>query len=317
MSNVQSPPVRLLKRLVNVAFFGKRKFVFWESLGLHATPVNYYQPVPDTRKLAARVWPKATPLVGIDLNEKRQLELLSVFVSRFKQEYTQFPITKTGRPNEYYVGNPNFRSVDGEILYCMIRHFRPRKIIEVGSGFSTCLSAQAVEKNQQEKTGYACELTAIEPFPKEFFKKGFPGLARLITEEVENIPLSEFESLGRNDILFIDSSHVLRTGGDIRYLYLEVLPRLRNGVLVHIHDIFLPEDYPRWWVLKARRFWTEQYVLQAFLIFNERYEVLWASNYMCTKHPKKIARSFPSYEVCPKGAEPQIYANSLWLRRLK
>jgi hypothetical protein len=199
----------------------------------------------------------------------------------------------------------------------MIRHFRPRKILEVGSGYSTYLSAQAIQENRQEEMGYACELTAIEPFPNESLKRGFPGLTRLLTAEVEKVPLSEFESLGPNDILFIDSSHALRIGGDICYLYLEVLPRLGRGVLVHIHDIFLPENYPREWVVKARRFWTEQYVLQAFLTFNERYQLLWASHYMCMKHSDKIASSFPSYQACAKGSELQKYPNSLWLQRIK
>lgn len=144
--------------------------------------------------------------------------------------------------------NDYFESVDGEILYCMIRHFKPRKIFEIGSGWSTRLSAQAIGKNEQEDENYDCELVAIEPNPDKTLKKGFPGLSELITQEVQDVPITKFNQLKENHILFIDSNHVLKIGSDVHYEYLEILPRLNRGVLIHVHDIFLPSEYPKSWI---------------------------------------------------------------------
>ena len=121
--------------------------------------------------------------------------------------------------------------------------------------------------------------------------------------------MSEFLSLEENDILFIDSSHVLRIGGDVRYEYLEILPRLNRGVIVHAHDIFCPAEYPRQWVLEHYHFWTEQYLLQAFLTFNDSFEVLWGSSYMHINHPDKLEAAFSSY-----GRDVES-PSSFWMRK--
>lgn len=268
--------VPLLGRLIH----NRKTFLVCQRMGFHVTPNSFYHPVPDTRKLKDDLWLKHSELAGIDLNEEKQLELLSLFESKFKNEYELFPRNRTDIPYEYYVDNLAFESVDGEILYCMIRQFKPRRIYEIGSGNSTYLSAQAVQNNVGEDSDYQCELVAIEPYPNEILKAGFPYLSGLICKEVQDVPLSEFEKLNENDILFIDSSHVLRIGNDVQYEYLEILPRLNKGVIVHAHDIFLPAEYPKEWILRDRRFWTEQYLLQAFLAFNKTYEVLWAGSYM-------------------------------------
>ena len=106
-----------------------------------------------------------------------------------------------------------------------------------------------------------------------------------------------FLQLQHNDILFIDSTHVIKIGGEVNYLFLEVLPRLNKGVIVHVHDIFLPFEYPKEWVIQRHRFWTEQHLLHAFLICNNCFEVLWAGNYLCTKYPEKLRTLFPSYNL--------------------
>lgn len=212
------------------------------------------------------LWQKQSELVGIDINEEVMINLLSQFSSKFRDEYESSPRTKTSIPFQYYVNNGAFESVDGEIYYCMIRYFKPKRIIEIGSGNSTYLAAQALLKNKEEY-GRNAELIAIEPYPNDILRKGFPGLLKLIVARGQDIDLSEFKKLKENDILFIDSSHVLKIGGDVKYEYLEILPRLNKGVLVHIHDVFLPAEYPKTWVLNDYQFWTEQYLLQAFLAF--------------------------------------------------
>lgn len=270
-------------------------------------PNSFAQPIPDTRELSDSVWQQQTELVGIDINEPGQLEILSSFADRFKSEYEKFPREQTNIPYQYHVNNPFFISVDGEVLYCTIRHFKPRRIFEIGSGNSTYLAAQAVLKNQSE--GNSAELVAFEPYPNDMLKTGFPGLSKLMTTRIEHVPLSEFSKLQENDILFIDSSHSLKINSDVQFEILEIIPRLNKGVIVHLHDIFLPSEYPRDWVLKDHLFYNEQYLLQAFLAFNESFQVLWAGSFMHVKHSDKLKLAFNSY----KGAWP----GSFWMRKVR
>lgn len=137
-----------------VSKFLRLTFPLWEWLGIHVIPSHFYQPVPDTRMLPKSLWENHSELIGIDLNEKGQLDLLSRFTRRFKDEYEQFPREQTGVPSEYFICNRMFQSVDAEILYCMIRHFKPRRVIEIGSGYSTYLAAQALLRNSEDKNGY-------------------------------------------------------------------------------------------------------------------------------------------------------------------
>lgn len=291
--------------------FIKKTFPFWQKLGFHITPNHYYQPIPDTRTLKGDLWQKQSELAGIDINEQGQINLLSQFSYEFKEEYESFPRSKTSVPYQYYVNNGTIGSLDGEILYCMIRHFKPRKLFEIGSGISTYLSAQAILKNKEKDDSYECELVAIEPYPNDILRAGFPGFSKLMPKKAQDIPLSEFKKLTQNDILFIDSSHVLKIGSDVQYEYLEILPRLNKGVIVHLHDIFLPAEYPMEWILKDYRFWTEQYLLQAFLTFNDSFKVLWGGSYMHLKHPDKLEAVFTSY----KRAE--TWPGSFWIRKTK
>jgi len=286
----------------------KKRFRFFEKIGIHVTTVDFESPIPDIRTLKDSLWREQSKLIGIEINEQNQIELLSLFSSRFKEEYEKFPKSKTNVPYHYFVNNGAFGPVDGEILYCMIRYFKPKRILEIGSGNSTYLSAQAIQENMKEGS-HECELTAIEPYPNSVLKAGFPGLSKLITKKVQEIPLSEFSNLGKNDILFIDSSHALKIGSDVQYEILEVLPRLKKGVLVHFHDIFLPTEYPKKWVLESLRFLNEQYVLQAFLAFNKIFEVQWAGSYMDLKHPSKLEAAFSSY------TRNQRLPGSFWIRK--
>jgi len=290
--------------------FIKKSFPFWQKLGFHITSNHYYEPIPDTTELKDDLWQKQSELIGVDINEEYQIYSLSLYSSKSKEEYESFPRNKTSVPHQYYVNNGAFESVDGEILYCMIRYFKPKIFFEIGSGYSTYLSAQAVLKNQEDN-GHQCELIAFEPYPNETLKIGFPGLSKLITTKVQNVPLVEFSKLNENDILFIDSSHVLKIGNDVQYEYLEVLPRLNKGVIVHIHDIFFPAEYRKQWVLKDYKFWTEQYLLQAFLAFNNSFEVLWAGSYMHLNHSDKLEATFNSYK------RNERWPGSFWIKKIK
>lgn len=289
-------------------------FPIAQRFHIHILPITPHlldTPIPDTRTLSPRLWSVPSALCGIEMNEPDQLELLARFVSLFKSEYDAFPRHRTATPYQYCLGNGMFDSVDAEVLYSMVRYFKPRRIIEVGAGFSTYLSAQAVRKNGEEDAGYTCELVAIEPYPNKTLASGFPGLTKLIAARVQDVPLSEFQKLTENDILFIDSSHVLKIGSDVAFIYLELLPRLNRGVLVHIHDIFLPVDYPYDWVMKEYRFWNEQYLLQAFLSFNNAFAVVWAASYLRLRHPDKLEAAFSSYQ------RDTTWPASFWIRRVR
>jgi len=290
--------------------FIKRSFPFWQRFGLHVTPNHFYYPIPDTASLGDELWKRRSTLPGIDLNEAGQLALLSQFANDFKAEYDRLPRDPTPVAHQYFVNNPGFTAVDGEVLYCMIRHFKPSRFLEIGAGNSTYLAAQATLKNRDD-TGKDYVLIACEPYPNAVLKGGFPGLTSLRPTVVQNIPLADFKDLKENDILFIDSSHVLKIGSDVQYLFLEVLPVLRKGVVVHVHDIFLPAEYPREWIVDQHFFWTEQYLLQAFLSFNDSFEVLWAGSYMHLTHPEKLEKAFSSYK------RDAWWPGSFWMRKTK
>lgn len=263
-----------------------------QSVGIHAIPNHFYGPIPDTAKLPEETWREKSTLAGIDMNDPGQIELAHA-MGEWSKEFPSVP--QAGQ----------FGGVDGEVLHAMIRHFRPRRILEVGSGASTQISAAAICKNEIGK------LIAIEPYPNNALKKGFPGLDSLIVSPVQDVGMAEFERLGENDILFIDSSHVVKIGSDVQFLFLEVLPRLNPGVIVHVHDIFLPQSYPRKWVVNELRFWNEQYLLQALLMFNNSFEVLWAAHYMNLRHPELLASIFSRYVA------GSLFQGSFWMRKIR
>ncbi len=299
-----------LKAMLTSGF--RRTFGLWQRIGIHITPNHYYWPVPDTRHLSDELWSRPSQLAGVDMGEDGQLQLLRLFASQFKTEYDGFPNGQTDVPYRYRVDNPKFGTVDGEILYCMIRHFKPKRVFEIGSGNSTYCSAQAVERNRKEDPGYTCDLVAFEPYPNEVLKAGFPGLSRLVPVKCQDIPLGQFEELGENDILFIDSSHVLRIGNDVQREFLEILPRLRSGVIAHVHNIYLPAEYPKEFVLENYLFWTEQYLLQAFLTYNSAFEVLWGANFMHLNHADELEAAFSSYR-----RDIEWPPSSFWMRRTR
>ena len=184
----------------------------------------------------------------------------------------------------------------------MVRHFQPRLIIEVGSGFSSLALGRAAAKNKTSA------LICIDPFPGELPRNGsIPALQSLIETKVQELDVDFFSQLDSGDILFIDSSHTVKIGGDVNYLFLEVLPRLKPGVIVHVHDVFLPFEYRCDWVLDEFRFWTEQYLLRAFLTFNSEFEVLMADNYLLHYYQEDLKAAFSAL-LCWKGG-------SFWMRR--
>ncbi len=272
-------------------------FLNWERHGFHVTPVHFYEPIPDTQSLPETLWSQPSKLVGINMNDSMQLDLLRNHFSKFRGEYETIPAEPP--PGKLWP----FHGTDVLVAYCMVRHFQPRRIIEVGSGFSSVVLGQAAAKNKS--SGLIC----IDPFPHELIRKNnsIPALRSLIETKVQDVDVEFFFQLESGDILFIDSSHTVKIGGDVNYLFLEVLPRLKAGVIVHVHDIFFPFEYRRDWTLEEFRFWTEQYLLQAFLIFNPEFEVLMANSYLNHSHSPDLKAAFPNLRRWVGG--------SFWMRR--
>jgi len=297
------PPDEAARWLAEVLpdYIDNRYFDLWESHGFHLTRCGYLSPIPVVSSLDDSIWETPSLLPGIDFNDELQLHLLTEVFPAFRSEYEAFRTGPGDDPAEFYFDNEYFSGTDALVLYCMVRHLEPAQILEVGSGFSTRLSARAVLRNG---TG---RLECIEPYPSQVLIDGFPGLERLYRSRVEDMGLDPFLALGAGDVLFIDSSHMCRIASDVNFLFLEVLPRLQPGVIVHVHDIFLPFEYKREWIKQDHFFWNEQYLLQAFLIFNSEYEVMFADSYMAHRYPEAVIATFPT--------APWRGGCSIWMRR--
>jgi len=267
---------------------------------------HFYSPIADPhdlRRRESRIWASEDSMPGIDLNVERQLALLREL--RPWTSEIDWPVAQPADPTQYFYSNDQYPVLDAEFLYAALRYFRPKRMIEVGSGFSSLITAEVNRRHLSRSMEFSC----IEPYPRQFLLDGVDGISQLIQKKVEDVELSFFDRLGEGDVLFIDSSHVSKAGSDVNYLFFEILPRLRKGVMVHIHDIFLPDEYPKVWVIDQGRNWNEQYLLRAFLQFNRSWEVLWAGHFMGTRHTKVTQATFPRYPELGGGG-------SIWLRRV-
>lgn len=285
----------------------KRHFLEWQQAGFSLYPNHYYSPIPDLTRLTDEQLGRRTSMPGIKFDSAAMLRLADAFHQKYAAEYAVFGATPPNHEGKFFFSNGVYERVDAEILHCMIRHFGPRRFIEIGSGYSSLVTAAACERNRAE--GRAADLTLIEPYPNDIFLQTIPGVSRLLRTGVEECPLRMFEELEAGDILFIDSSHVIRSGNDVEFEYFEILPRLRPGVIVHIHDIFLPFRYPANWIKHEHVFWNEQYLVEALLTHNPSYQVLWAGCYLHTEHPGHLMKAFPGYD--PKRNQP----GSIWIVR--
>lgn len=283
--------------------------------GFLPVPVHFYSPIPDLKDLEKRkVWDQRSNMKGINFDIKRQLGLLDRLGKKFSHECV-WPFAKTTDETEFHLDNNSFLYGDAASLHCLIREFKPRRIIEIGSGYSSKVISRALELNKKE-VGKQGEYIIIDPYPPEYVSKKLIKFTCLIKERVELIDAKFFERLSKNDILFIDSGHSVRIGSDVNYLYLEVLPRLKNGVIVHCHDIDMPYEYPKCYSTNEvfRQFWTERYLLQAFLIFNNRFEVILPMGYLMRNHIAKFKKLFRSYNPLKPGGRLSISV-SFWMRR--
>jgi hypothetical protein len=292
----------LLLYLIRTVGVERMKISRWifRKVGVFPIRDHYYEPLFDPVHLRQPL-SKDRLLIGIDLNTEEQLKILDQF--GFREELSTVPLEQEN-DSKFFYHNRFFSVGDAEYWYSLVRLIMPRRIIEIGGGFSTLIAMKAIVKNRAENSNYSCEYTCIEPFGCiELEKLG----VRVIKKRVERVAPSFFSSLERNDILFIDSSHMIRPQGDVVFAYLEVLPLLKQGVIIHLHDIFTPKDYPDEWVLDEIRLWNEQYLLEAFLTLNREFKVIGALNYLKHHYFEELSRKCPMLKLEPHSEPRSFY----------
>jgi methyltransferase family protein len=246
-------------------------------------------------------------LPGLDLNTEEQLRLLGQLC--WESEIRELERTARERSGEgFSFDNPVFGPGDAEFFYQLIRQLRPSILVEVGAGHSTILARTALTRNSSEDPSYRCRHICVEPYENPWLEGAGAEIVRVPLERVDK---ELFSGLGTQDILFIDSSHVIRPQGDVLTECLEILPILKPGVWVHFHDIFTPRDYPADWITEEVRFWNEQYLVEAFLALNREFELLAALNYLAHHHTERLASVCPVFGLNPARYEP----GSFWIRR--
>lgn len=244
-----------------------------DNWGYHIRPIHYYEPIPDFSAITSEQLERRREFRAINFRWDHQLQLLRKLATTYRDELLQ--LSNSDFENDYFSG------FDAAVYYSLIRHLRPRRVIEIGSGYSTRFAANALARNADGAT-----LTCIEPNPERL--NGHALNIELIEKRVEEIEVDFFSQLEANDILFIDSSHTVKFGSDVCYEFLDVLPVLQPGVWVHVHDIFFPHDYPAEWILKRRLALNEQYLLEAFLSFNREFQVALANHWLSLDHAPAV-----------------------------
>jgi len=272
----------------------------------YAPSGHFYSPVLDRAEVAAsesRLWPAQPRLpAGIDFNDASHRQLLEV---EFPRYIADFDYTGSGGASgtNYSTDNPQFGWLDAKALFVLLRAWRPARMIEVGSGHSSLLMADV----NKRFLGGNTRITCIEPYPEPFLRDPGCGIERLVQAKVQDVPLQEFDALAAGDVLFIDSSHVSKAGSDVNHLFFEVLPRLAAGVRIHVHDVFLPFEYPRSWLLQGRS-WNEQYLLQALLMHSTAFSVVFGSSYCAWRFPELMRNTIVGTELAAGGC-------SLWIEK--
>ena len=257
-----------------------------KKIGIFPIIKNYYEPQFDFDNLKSDLKKKRN-LPGVDLNTKNQLNLLKKF--EYKQELIDLNLDNKNSNINFNIDNNFFERGDAEIYYQVIRFFKPKKIVEIGSGQSTLISLEAIKKNKLENNSSA-KLICIEPYENDWLEN--LGI-EVMRKKIEDVDLDLCKNLEANDILFIDSSHIIRPQGDILKEFLEILPVLKPGVIIHIHDIYTPRDYPERWLKKENRFYNEQYLVEAMLDNSKRYSVLLALNFLKNDYFVELKKHCP------------------------
>jgi predicted O-methyltransferase YrrM len=296
------PPIKKLKterdalRDERDTLLGEYKFV---------PPGHFYSAIPSLEEIRRRekqIWDVVPDkLPGIDLNTEKQL----ICFNEFAAYYEEMPFPDKKNSLRYYFENPSYSYSDAICLYSMIRKTKPLRIIEVGSGYSSCVMMDTNELFFSDKI----HITFIEPYVDlllSLMKKDDRSRNTVIPSIVQDVELDIFGKLEENDILFIDSTHVSKIGSDVNHILFNILPKLNKGVLIHFHDVFYPFEYPKEWIYGGKA-WNEAYVLRAFLQYNTSFEIVFYNTYLELFYADKFKRYMP---LCLKNP-----GGSIWLRK--
>lgn len=270
-------------------------------------PGHFYSPIPSIEDIKAHedsiFFSGKKSFGGIDLNEMGQLNTLEE-LGKF---YELVPFSDDRLTNlRFFYNNPNFSYGEAVVLFCLIASKKPRKIVEIGSGYSSCVILDANEILR----GMDIHCTFVEPYPDLFRSLIKPEDFRYFTLHEKKLQESDteiFSSLEKNDMLVVDSSHVVKTGSDVNFLFFEILPILKPGVLIHFHDIGYPFEYPKSWVYQGRA-WNEAYLLRAFLQYNQSFQIEFYNAFLSTFHSDLFIRSLP---ICRKN-----FGTSFWMKKI-
>jgi Methyltransferase domain len=296
---------KLIKRLL-LPYLGNARFTFAAPLAY--PPGHFYSPICDPAELKVRYRdPNATTspngLPGIDLAHDVQLKLWENWAPFLAESRT---LATSDQGQRYRLPSVNYDIGDAIIYGCMLRHLQPARVIEVGSGFSSALALDTFDRFFAERP----RCSFIDPYPallRSLLTPHDNATVEIIETAVQDVSPGYFDDLRMNDILFIDSTHIVKTGSDVAYELFEILPRLRSGVVVHFHDVFYPFEYPRLWALERNYSWNEIYTLRAFLMGNRDWEIIFFNDYFVRAERALVARDAPEILVNPGGG--------LWLRR--
>ncbi|ACK66071.1 conserved hypothetical protein [Rippkaea orientalis PCC 8801] len=294
-----------LPYLKSVLLKAEERDILMNALGF--PPGHFYSPIPSIEEIKQKQdkifgnFPQTLP--GINLNIEEQLDLLKTF----KPYYDEQPFTSHKVEGlRYYFENGFYSYSDAIFLYCMIRYTQPQKIIEIGSGYSSCIM---LDTNQLFLNNRA-SCTFIEPYPDRLFslvKSENNTQFNLIEKPLQDVDIELFQELSANDILFIDSTHVSKVNSDVNYILFDILPSLKSGVFIHFHDIFYPFEYPKDWIIKEKRAWNEDYILRAFLQYNNAFEMKIFNHFLALFYHDFFQSNMP---LCLKNT-----GGSIWLRK--
>jgi hypothetical protein len=259
-----------------------------ERVFLSTQPGHFYSPIPSVESVQAYKDTLPREVTGIDLRENEQKAWVTTLAPLIQSHC--FPVQQTP-DRRYYLENLYFPYADALLTQALLRYLKPSRLVEVGSGFSS-----ASMLDTQDHFGLKTCFTFVDPYPERIHSLLRPGdqnQARVLAKKVQEIPLGEFESLQSGDILFIDSSHVVKFDSDVHFLFFEVLPRLKSGVWVHIHDIFWPFEYPKNWLERGWA-WNENYFLHALLLHSSRYQMEIFPSWLEFAHRDLLAKHWPT-----------------------
>ena len=274
----------------------------WGELPMFVPPGHFYSPVVDPKTLSfSRERTMVMSVPGIRIDHDDMLRRWNKFSGALEGMPFKAEASDDCR---YRFDNNSFSYGDASVLYAMIRTFQPKRIVEIGGGWASACFVDSIQAGERP-----CLFTMVEPFPELVMKTVGPPppFVNLVRSPIQEVPASSFTSLESNDVLFIDSTHVAKTGSDVLYIFFEILPLLKPGVLIHFHDIFWPFEYPDTWVINENRSWNETYFLRSFLYNNPAYTILFFNDFFSIFFRSQVEASYPLFLRNPGG--------SIWLQK--